>query len=378
MAYFLLKNTMKSKFLSIKCCFVQIFNYICNIQIKVMKKITLLMLLCFITQFSKAQELESILLAAREDANKLTEAYLNPSMKGFIYGMNGGWYHTAKVHKKLGFDITIGANLSTVPSKDEIFNLTALNLTSVSSSSTTSPTVAGSGDGAMLNVSTEIQYQGNTQTVSTSFEMPSGVKDDLPLNAVPTPAVQVSIGLPFKLDATVRLVPEVGGDDVKGKLFGIGLKKEITSIFGPLDKLPLHVSLLGAYTTMDVNYTMNQQFFTGNNQISEFQLNAFTAQAIASLNFPIINVYGGVGYSGGKSTLKMLGDYNLQYTVNGGALDGQQIEVEVTDPINMDFKTSGFRATLGARLSLGFFKIFGDYTLQEYNTISAGIAFSFR
>ena len=60
------------------------------------------MLLCIATITTKAQELESILLAAQEDANKLTEAYMNPGMKGLIYGMNSGWYHTAKVHKKLG------------------------------------------------------------------------------------------------------------------------------------------------------------------------------------------------------------------------------------------------------------------------------------
>jgi hypothetical protein len=44
----------------------------------------------------------------------------------------------------------------------------------------------------------------------------------------------------------------------------------------------------------------------------------------------------------------------------------------------MDFDTSGARVTLGARLNIGFFKIFGDYSVKEYNTITAGIAFSFR
>jgi hypothetical protein len=203
--------------------------------------------------------------------------------------------------------------------------------------------------------------------------MPEGIGEDLPINAIPTPAIQVGVGLPFKFDAMLRLVPEVGSDDVKGKLFGIGLKKEITGIFGPLDKLPLHVSLLGAYTNMDVNYNMDGDVIAGSNQRAEFKLNSFTAQAIASLNFPIINVYGGIGFSGGNSTLKMLGEYQLEYN------DGANSEtVSIQDPVNMDFKASGFRATLGARLSLGFFKIFGDYTLQEYNTLSAGIAFSFR
>ncbi|MDG1730287.1 MAG: hypothetical protein P8K68_09035 [Algibacter sp.] len=330
-----------------------------------MKKLTLLMLLLLVTKISKAQELESILLASKDDASKLTSAYVNPAMKGLIYGMNSGWYHTAKVHKKLGFDISIGANFSIAPTEDELMVFADLGLTSISPASTTSPTVFGSGDGAQMNVNAEVQGQ----NVTASFDMPSGISEDLPMNAVPTPALQLSVGLPYKFDVMLRLVPEVGSDDVKGNLLGIGLKKEITSIFGPLDKLPLHVSVLAAYSTMNVDYGIDESL----NQNAEFKLNSYTVQAIGSLNFPIINIYGGIGYSGGRSSLKMLGDYDLTYSTGSGTI----VET-VTDPLDLNFDASGFRTTIGARLSLGFFKIFGDYTLQEYNTISAGIAFSFR
>ena len=338
-----------------------------------MKNLLLTLSLVSMTFTLNAQELESILLAAKEDANKLTKSYINPGMKGLIYGMNSGWYHTAEVHKKFGFDISIGLNASIVPEKDELITFADLGLTSITSTSTTSPTLAGSGDGAFVDVNAVVQGQ----SVSTSFEMPSGIKDDLPLSAVPTPSIQLSVGLPFKLDAMLRLVPEVGDEDVKGKLFGFGLKKELTSLLGPLDKLPLHVSVLAAYTTMDVNYAIDGTEISGQNQSAEFKLNSFTAQAIASLNFPIINVYGGIGYSGGSSSLKMSGTYELEYDTGQPAPNDTIIET-ITDPIDLDFDARGFRATLGARLSLGFFKIFADYTLQEYNTASAGIAFSFR
>ena len=339
-----------------------------------MKKIALLLIVLLTTQLSKAQELESILLAARGDANKLTKSYLNPGMKGLIYGMNGGWYHTAAVHKKFGFDISIGLNASMVPKEDELITFANLGLTNITSPSATSPTLSGSGDGATMNVNTEFQ---NGQSVTATFDMPSGVKDDLPLNAIPSPAVQLSLGLPYKFDVMLRLVPEVGSDDVKGKLLGIGLKKEITSIFGPLDKLPLHVSVLAAYTSMDVNYFMDGTEIPGNNQDAAFKLNSYTAQAIASINFPIINFYGGIGYSAGKSSLKMMGTYELEYNT-GQPAPNDTITETVTDPLDLNFKTSGIKATIGTRLSLGFFKIFADYTLQEYNTISGGIAFSFR
>ena len=335
-----------------------------------MKKLTLLVLLGLVTITSKAQDLESILLASG-DAENLTNAYINPAMKGLIYGMNSGWYHTAKVHKKLGFDISIGLNASVVPSKDELINLSSLGLSNNIgfTPGATTPTVAGTGDGANLTVNTTVE--GND--VSASFTMPSGINDDLPLGAVPTPSVQVSLGLPYKFDVMVRLVPEVGSDDVKGELLGLGLKKEITSLFGPLDKLPLHVSVLAAYTSMKVDYAIDGNVIAGNNRSAAFKLNAFTVQAIGSLNFPILNIYGGFGYTGGSSTLKMLGTYDLEYS-NGGAT----VVETVTNPLNLDFDASGFRTTIGARLSLGFFKIFGDYTIQEYNTFSTGIAFSFR
>lgn len=325
----------------------------------------------------KAQDgLEAIILASKQDANKLTEAYLNPAMKGLVYGMNSGWYHSAKTHKKFGFDISISLNASMVPSKDEIFKFADLGLsTSTTSTSLTGATVAGSNSlEAPVKVSTTI----DGQTVTAQFNMPGGIKEDLPLNAVPSPSVQFSLGLPKQFDIMLRFVPEVRSDDVTGNILGIGLKKEITDWFGIIGKTPLHISLLGAYTKMNVNYNIqNSSSIQGSNQEASFSLNSYTIQAIASLNFPIINFYGGIGYSAGTSDLKMKGTYNLNYNTSLPAPNNTK-QVILTNPLNIDFKASGMRATLGTRLSLGFFKIFGDYTIQDYNTISAGIAFSFR
>ncbi|WP_047788475.1 DUF6588 family protein [Tenacibaculum mesophilum] len=339
-----------------------------------MKKILLPLLTLMVSFSVKAQELETILLA-KEDASKLTNAYLDPAMKGFIYSMNNGWYHTAKVHKKFGFDITIGANASFVPSEDEIFNLTKIGLSSNTTyNQNTTPTVTGSNSltPAELTYRTTV----NGQEVEANFTMPEGVKDDLPANSVPAPSVQIGLGLPYKFEAMVRYVPKVGSDDVKGGLFGIGVKKEITNWFGPMDKTPLHVSLLAAYTNMNVDYTIGDVSgdVSTENASAEFKLNSYTVQAIASLNFPVINIYGGVGYNGGNTRLNMLGTYILRYEFNNIPVD----EERVTDPLSLKTNTGSFNTTLGARLSLGFFKIFGSYTLQEYNSVNAGIAFSFR
>ena len=347
-----------------------------------MKKYLLILIGVFTISFSaKAQDgFENILLADKADATKLMHGYFNPAMKGFIYGMNNGWYHTAKVHKVLGFDLTVGLSASMIPTKDEVF--TVSGLTSISPSTITSATLAGEDAGATgLTVSKTITIGGQPQTTTAPLALPDGIAGDLPLKAIPAPVAQFNIGLPFRMEAMLRFFPETdfGDDGGKAKMLGLGLKKEITSWFGPLDKLPLHVSLLAAYTSMDVSYGFPNQNgeITITNGEAAFSLKAYTVQAIASLNFPFINVYGGFGYSSGKATLDINGTYSGQYSYTAG---GQTITVNesLSVPTGMEFDASGVKTTLGARISLGFFKIFADYTLQEYNTLSAGIALSIR
>jgi hypothetical protein len=352
-----------------------------------MKKI--LFIFCIFLSFTpqlKAQEgFENILLADQADVNKLMDGYFSPAMEGFIHGINSGWYHTAKVHKKLGFDITIGFSGSWVPSEREVFSLAGLNSVS---GATSAPTFTGEGTETSLTVTRTVSISdqnspafGQQETVSAPLTLPGGIKDDLPLGAVPAPAVQVAVGLPFKTEAIVRFVPKTSFGDDGGELnlFGIGLKKEITSWFGPMDKTPLHVSLLAAYTAMDVSYAIGDEN-TGEiivqDGLASFDLSSFTVQAIASLNFPIINIYGGLGYSNGNANLNMSGTYqgNFNYNINGT----QYTETLNLSTPDVDFSASGVSTTVGARLSLGFFKIFGSYTLQKFNTLNAGIAFSFR
>ncbi|WP_166967945.1 DUF6588 family protein [Yeosuana marina] len=348
-----------------------------------MKKITLLLFIFIVTQVSRAQDLGDIILAA-DDASKLTENYIRPVMNGLMYSMNGGWYTTAKTHKKFGFDLTIEANGSFVPKADEVFQFIQSDYTysTLPNGETSLPTVISS-DETETTIDVRVPYNGNTYKVA-SFNMPGGVGGDLPGNIVPAPMVQLGFGLPFHTDIKVRYVPTLNfNNDVEANLIGVGLQHDLMHYFGPLDKLPLNVSVLAAFTTMDVTYNINDDNpndeITITNGKGAFKMNTWTLQALGSLDFPIITLYAGVGYNHGKSSLKIKGDYDITYDVedSNGNTVGTANE-SVTDPVNLNFDANGVRTTLGARLNLGIFKIFGDYTLQKYNTVSAGIAFSFR
>ena len=344
-----------------------------------MKKHLLVSLSIFaFTISAKAQSgFEAILLADKADSQKLMEAYFAPGIEGFINAMNSGWYHTAKVHKTLGFDVTIGASGAFIPSERELFNLTALNLASVSSSSTTASTFAGPNNVTVMNVERTV----NGRTFSTDFNFPGGAMEDLPGNAVPAPIIQLNVGLPWDIEVMGRFVPEInfGDNDGSINMYGLGLKKEITDWFGPIGKTPLHISLLAAYSSMDVQYGIGD-ITTSNlevrNGLTSFNLTSFTAQAIASLNLPFINFYGGIGYNTGSSNFRMKGTYTGIYSSTTAPIISVRETLDI--PSNLDFNSSGMAATVGTRLSLGFFKIFGSYTIQEYNTVNAGIAVSIR
>lgn len=347
-----------------------------------MKKIILIMTLFLATQVSQAQELESILLAA-DDASKLTEGYINPAMKGLMYSMNGGWATTAKVHKTLGFDLTISASASFVPDADQMFAFVQSDYQylTLPNGETSLPTVMSESNNE-TSVDVAVPFGDGSFNVG-SFEMPGGITEDLPVNAVPAPMVQLGVGLPFRTDIKLRYVPTVNFDDsVEANLLGLGLQHDLTQYLGAIDNLPLSVSVLAAFTNMDVTYNIDDDAIGDGvsvaNGMAQFKMNTWTVQAIGSLDFKLITLYGSVGYNNGSSSLKMKGDYTLSYTVSGGPLDGQTRSEMISDPYNLDFEANGVRGTLGARLNLAFFKIFADYTFQEYNTASAGIAFSFR
>ncbi|MCA0133821.1 DUF6588 family protein [Winogradskyella alexanderae] len=348
-----------------------------------MKKLFASILILTSIQLSKAQELETILLAS-EDASLLTQNYLNPALEGLMYSMNGGWANTAKVHKAFGFDLTIGANLAFVPDESQFFafNQGDYQFISLPNGENDLPTVMSEND-AETEVEITIPVGDGTFKVA-SFDMPGGITEDLPASAVPAPTVQVGFGLPFKTDIKARFVPNISvDDDFESGLIGFGLQHDLTQYFGPLDKLPLSVSILGAFTSMKVTYKIADENISDavavDNGEAEFKMNTWTIQALASLDFKIITFYGSVGYNNGKTTAKMKGDYTLTYDLEDGS--GNQIgtvDETISDPINLDFEANGVRATIGTRLNLAFFKIFADYTFQEYNTASLGIAFSFR
>ena len=111
------------------------------------------------------------------------------------------------------------------------------------------------------------------------------------------------------------------------------------------------------------------------NAAAEFKLHSYTLQAIASFDLEFFSAYGGIGYNGGFTAVNMLGDYTMTYQ---SSIDNTSIEHTTTDPLSLNTNTGSINLTLGMRLSMGPFKLFGSYTLQHYSSANVGFAISIR
>ena len=318
--------------------------------------------------------IENILLTSTEDARILAEGYTAPIGKTLTYALNSGWATSAKTHKKLGFGLTIGAAIPYVPDADLVFTPTGLTSLNVPSGSL--PTVFGEGGDQELNFAFSESVLGNQIDYAGKLSFPGGLKDELPFGTLPAPIIQASVGAVFDTDVLVRFVPTIDIEGSSFKLIGYGLKHNIMQYFGPLDKLPLNISVLAAMSKASLEYDLSDSTFGGNsdNRNITFEADTFTIQALASIDLPVLSVFGAIGYNSGNSQFDVSGDYSIDYELQGLPTISRVLK----DPISIESDATGVMGLIGARLNLLFMKIYANYTIQEYNTLNLGISFNFR
>ncbi len=322
----------------------------------------------------QAQDIGQILAGSQADANKYLQSYLEPFGKGEIMNMGRGWFNTGRTHKRLGFDITVNAQLAVVPQGNRFFNFNnadyqTFRLKSSASSATVS-NFLGDKTTQTISVSTTV----NGHNVSYEFNTPEGIgkdmKDAVGFVAVPLPVAQIGVGVFKNTDVKLRYFPKTNFGDVGVGVFGLAVQHEF------LKKIPfLHLSALAGYNTTNVDYNLKNSNIKGSNQRAEVKLSAFTIQGIASVKLLFFEVYTALGYTTGSSDANLKGTYQIDYTDNNTHTTYSNT---VVDPIALKYKNSGLSNTWGLRMNVFFFKVFADYTFANYNGAGAGVSFSFR
>jgi hypothetical protein len=320
-------------------------------------------------------DFDAFFRAGADDANKLVGYYMEPVIVGFSYGMANSWYNTAKAHKTLGFDLTITANLTSVPTSKEFFTFNPNEFTNVTSTGETNliPTIMGPEEenGSELTFAYTEEITGETIR-GTYSPTGLGIKEQFGYNVVPSPMVQLGIGTFRNTDIIFRYVPEITYGDFKTSVFGMGIKHDIKQWIPGLKRVPIDIAILGAFSGLDNELDMSEFELDGENQVGLFNINNWTVQAIVSKQISVLTIYGSVGYSDITSSLKVKGEYIIVDEFD------PSLDFSVTDPIGIDYHENSFRMTGGLKLKFGPISIHGDYTWQEYHIVSAGFGVSIR
>lgn len=346
--------------------------------------IALLLVLNTISGYAQS-DVSDLIKSSPADATKLTQAYLKPLFKGFGTGLNTGWNNTAHSKNLLRFDVRFGLTGAVVPQKDESFDVTKIGLSNnvrpTNASQVVTPTFAGTST-SYSNV--ELGVYDSSNRLLERFIMPRGTGFGL----IPAPQLQGSIGLPRGLEFTLRAMPKINlGDDIGAiGMVGGGLKVEILPLIsGVVDKLtPVDIAVALGYTQFNFSVPLEVGAPSGarpassgqssdfSNQRIEAQFSGINTELIISKRLLVFTPFLSFGYNSAKTNAGLKGNYPI---VSGADLIGPTYTV-FTDPINIkQTDISGFRTNLGFQLNLAFFRIYGSYSIAEYNAFNGGIGF---
>jgi len=315
-----------------------------------MPRIILIFLLSFFTIKSYTQvKIENI-----NDAQAFLQEYLSPLGNGLGAITNNGWYNSARPHRLLGFDATFTLSLLNISEEHKIFDPNSI--VNFSSSETSTPTIIGSGDGAL------VQYNGE------EFKLPNQTKL-FPTLALPN--FNFGLGVLKKTEINGRFIPNYKynlGFFGKGEIgmWGVGFKHDVLQwipIIG--NAIPISLSLQAGHTQLNSKLSILDQDVSIDVQATNFNI-------ILARKILMLTGYTSVGYN--FSTTTFTAGENIS---NAESFNLNELEVDL--PIEMKFENNNeFRANVGLRFNLAVIAIHANHTFSKYPVTTLGLGLSIR
>lgn len=288
--------------------------------------------------------------------------YVRPITSGLGAGLAGGWVRSGTSLGPLGLQIGVRGVGAFVPAEDDTFRPVLPDEVTVdaldgrtfpqpygSGEGLETPTAAGRGTGAVVQPDGEFRdalLEAGLTPSDFAFRFPRGF--DFP--AVPVGALQVDLGVVPGVDVSGRFVPEVEIDSDVGPVrsIGGGVKLSVTDWApGPT---PVDVAVAGGIQTVEVGDYLTTD--------------ARHVSLVASGDLSALTIF----VSGGLEEAES----EVEYTVENEVLPENGTTVAFEDE-----GANSARLTTGFNLDLLFLQLSADYSVGEYETVSAGVGVQF-
>ncbi len=329
---------------------------------------------------------EQLINAGPTDATKLVDAYSKSLFKGFGLGMNSGWTNSAQTLGLYHVDLRVTGTAVIVPSSAKSFNVTRIGLSSnlrpADPNDVITPSFSGNtrANGPLMDV-----YDENNNKL-VSFELPSGMLE----NYVPTPQVQLTLGLLANTDVTIRAAPRfrIGRKIGSVSLIGFGIKHNfMRDLFNDDKDVPFDLALAFSYNNLKYKKSLSLQPIENsvpqdNKQSTDFSgqeifgnFNNYLFQALISKQFSVFTPYLSLGYNVSSADMGLSGNYPI---ING--YNGDQITYKTfSNPVRIERTyLKDFRIDAGFQVKLPIIRLYASYGISgNYGIANAGIGIGF-
>jgi hypothetical protein len=266
--------------------------------------------------------------AIKQLSSENVTGYMQPFLNGFSANMNSGFAGSAKIDNK--FTIRLDAiGMATIIGAAEK-EYSAIAPAPFSQQPVRTATVFGD-QGAALQGPEGLSYK---------FQ-----NGQLDMDYFPLVAPQLTIGNIYNTQLLFRFFTYSSDSDVPDiDMMGIGLRHGLSQYF---NNLPVDLATGVFYQTFKIGDIIDTNFFSIN--------------GMASKEFSLLTIYGGVQYE--------YASMNLNYTLSGAS-------VEEDSEIDLSFRSeNNIRAILGFNLNLGVVHLRSDFNLGKVSVLSASIGF---
>lgn len=277
----------------------------------------------------------------------LARDYLRPAADAVGYGINSGWYHTARIDD--GFHIWAGVRAvwTVVPETDRTFEaVLPADLTALGYPARIQTATIFGANGAQLRSS----FKDPGGNPYPDIQLPGGT--DLKSTMIPVPHVE--IGGIAATSVILRGIPRMTVDPAIGDVsfWGVGLRHSPTNYL----RLPVDFSILAAMQKFEIATLAD--------------VTTMSVSAQASVTTGILTLFAGTAFESY--------DIKAHYTYTPPA--GTTLPGQLSQPVALDlaFKRSNRRFTVGAALTiLPLVDLTADYSfgIQDNITFGAGVTF---
>ncbi|MCF4102322.1 hypothetical protein L1I30_11635 [Gillisia sp. M10.2A] len=291
----------------------------------------------------------------------IADNFVAPGAEGAAVQSSAGWFSSGKAMDKWQINFSVHGNALFVPSSKQTKLLQDQDLQIIKikdSDRELLPTVFGPDTDIIFEGQVTNPLSDDGEKIDFEFD----AIDGLDKKVLAHPFAQLTVGLPYGTEVTVRYLPNVTVDDVGYSTYGVGLKHNFNQYIKYSKEEDFQFAAAIGYSNIKLDYAFAPVSIPSLLELKEIEVDAnlWLAQVIGSKLYENFEVFGAAGIT----------NSNFDYAFGGSGGSLTQLNSELGTLGDSEIK---FKADLGFNLYFGKFKVSSMLTAGSFFNANLGV-----